>query len=134
MNRSASANDRSAYFSAQFALSHAAWLIAYPIAGQLGASLGLLTTAWIMGGAILFFTLLAGLFWPKQDEIELRHTHTTEDHQHSHSHGLHHDHVHVHEGDYGPEPHTHEHLHAPIQHKHVYVIDDHHVQWPRATV
>jgi MFS family permease len=131
VNRSASANDRSAYFSAQFALSHVAWLIAYPIAGQLGASLGLLTTAWIMGGAILFFTLLAGLFWPKQDEVELRHTHTPEDHQHAHSHGLHHDHDH--EGDYGPEPHTHEHLHTPIQHKHVYVIDEHHMQWPRAT-
>jgi hypothetical protein len=35
--------------------------------------------------------------------------------------------------DFGPEPHTHEHQHTSIQHKHVYVIDEHHMQWPRAT-
>ncbi|SVC39385.1 uncharacterized protein METZ01_LOCUS292239, partial [marine metagenome] len=40
VNRSSSAADRPAYFSAQFALSHGCWLLAYPIAGQLGARIG----------------------------------------------------------------------------------------------
>ncbi len=130
VNRSAAPNDRSAYFSAQFALSHAAWLIAYPIAGQLGARVGLIATAMILGGAILFFTLLAGLFWPRQDETEIEHVHEASEHKHQHTHGPHHNHEH--RGDEGPEPHSHPHHHAPVKHKHTFVIDEHHEHWPRA--
>jgi len=131
VNRSAAANDRSAYFSAQFALSHAAWLIAYPVAGQLGARMGLATTAIILGCAILIFAALAGLLWPKQDEAELAHVHEETDHQHIHSHGPHHE-DHVHRGDEGPEPHSHPHRHRTAKHKHPFVIDEHHPHWPKA--
>ena len=37
LRRSAHAEDRPAVFAAQFALSHACWLICYPLAGQMGA-------------------------------------------------------------------------------------------------
>jgi MFS family permease len=130
VNRSAAPNDRSAYFSAQFALSHAAWLIAYPIAGYLGARIGLPTTAMVLGGAILFFALLAGLFWPRHDEVEIRHVHEVDQHQHLHSHGPHHDHDHA--GGEGDVPHSHAHRHKSIEHKHTFVIDEHHMHWPKS--
>ena len=40
LRRSAHAEDRPALFAAQFALSHACWLITYPLAGRLGAAAG----------------------------------------------------------------------------------------------
>src|SRR3546814_13192255 len=40
LRRSSGADDRPALFAAQFALSHVCWLIAYPLAGQLGALVG----------------------------------------------------------------------------------------------
>jgi predicted MFS family arabinose efflux permease len=130
VNRSASAGDRAAYFSAQFALSHAAWLLAYPIAGQLGVRLGIEITAVYMGLAILVFTVMAAMAWPKEDKIELVHEHDPIDHGHVHTHGPHHQHEH--RGDEGPEPHRHAHHHAKIRHEHKFVIDEHHMHWPRA--
>ena len=41
LNRSARPEDRPAVFAAQFALSHAAWLITYPLAGWVGSAYGL---------------------------------------------------------------------------------------------
>jgi MFS family permease len=132
VNRSSSAVDRPSYFSAQFALSHAAWLLAYPVAGQLGALFGIEATALIMGGAIIIFTLLAGIFWPGEDVAELPHTHDPDDHMHQHTHGPHHQHQH--HGDEGPEPHSHRHHHDGLTHIHQFVIDDHHIQWPKGGV
>ena len=40
LRRSAKPEDRPALFAAQFALSHACWLIAYPLAGWAGATPG----------------------------------------------------------------------------------------------
>lgn len=40
LRRSSAPEDRPALFAAQFALSHACWLLTYPLAGWLGASLG----------------------------------------------------------------------------------------------
>src|SRR3546814_13972905 len=40
LRRSANADDRPALFAAQFALSHCAWLLCYPLVGLLGASIG----------------------------------------------------------------------------------------------
>ncbi|MEL7116595.1 MAG: MFS transporter, partial [Pseudomonadota bacterium] len=45
LRHSAHAEDRPAIFAAQFALSHALWLLAYPLAGVLGAGLGV---AWAL--------------------------------------------------------------------------------------
>jgi len=129
VNRSASPGDRPAYFSAQFALSHAAWLIAYPVAGQLGMRLGIEMTALYMGVAILFFTAIAALVWPKEDVVELFHEHAPVDHGHLHTHGPHHQHAHS--GGEGPEPHRHPHHHDEVTHVHAFVIDEHHPHWPR---
>jgi predicted MFS family arabinose efflux permease len=41
LRRSARAADRPALFAAQFALSHACWLLTYPLAGWLGSSAGI---------------------------------------------------------------------------------------------
>src|SRR3546814_15896387 len=40
LRRSSHQEDRPALFAAQFALSHACWLLTYPLAGWLGAEIG----------------------------------------------------------------------------------------------
>ncbi|MEC7804276.1 MAG: MFS transporter [Pseudomonadota bacterium] len=128
VNRSSSAADRPAYFSAQFALSHGCWLLAYPIAGQLGARIGIETAALIFGGAVLLFTIIAARAWPSTDAVVLEHTHETENHQHEHVHDEHH--RHDHDGTEAREPHSHAHGHESARHSHPFVIDDHHAHWP----
>ena len=128
VNRSSSAADRPAYFSAQFALSHGCWLLAYPIAGQLGARIGIETAALIFGGAVLLFTIIAARAWPSTDAVVLEHTHETASHQHEHVHDEHH--RHDHDGTEAREPHSHAHGHEPARHSHPFVIDDHHAHWP----
>jgi MFS family permease len=130
VNRSSSPADRSAYFSAQFALSHACWLIFYLIAGQFGTRFGVEATALGLGASILVFAALAAALWPKRDEAILIHTHSEKTHEHKHTHGPHHDHDH--EGWEEPEPHNHPHRHRPVRHAHTYVIDDHHAVWPES--
>ncbi|WP_372624489.1 MFS transporter [Falsiroseomonas sp.] len=73
LRRSAHAGDRPALFAAQFALSHACWLLTYPLAGGLGAALGL-------GPTFLVLAALAGagltggaLLWPRAEPEELEH-------------------------------------------------------------
>jgi MFS family permease len=128
VNRSSSPADRSAYFSAQFALSHACWLIFYLVAGHFGTRFGVETTALLLSVSILAFAVLAAMLWPKNDEAILIHAHCENFHEHKHVHGLHHGHEH--EGWEGSEPHTHPHRHQPVRHAHAYVIDDHHALWP----
>ena len=130
VNRSSSPADRSAYFSAQFALSHACWLIFYPVAGQFGTRFGVEITALILGASIVVYVVLAAKIWPKRDETVLMHTHAELHHEHKHTHDLHHDHEH--EGWEGPEPHSHPHRHQRVRHAHPYVIDDHHNVWPQS--
>jgi len=132
VNRSSMPSDRAAYFSAQFALSHACWLIFYPVAGQLGTRIGIEGTALWLAGGILLFTGLAAKLWPKTDATELEHTHDHVDHEHEHTHGPHH--AHEHDGTEGSEPHRHAHRHHGQKHKHPFVIDDHHVAWPAENI
>ena len=66
VNRSARPGDRSAYFAAQFALSHACWLIFYPLAGQLGTRLGIETTALALAAGIIICTAIAAWVLPKR--------------------------------------------------------------------
>lgn len=75
LRRSSNAGDRPALFAAQFALSHAAWLIAYPVAGLVSAEADpsaafLVLAALCAGGAILAF-----LVWPANDPKDLPHAH-----------------------------------------------------------
>lgn len=109
LRRSANPEDRPALFAAQFALSHACWLIAYPLAGWAGAAFGLPITAVILAtvAAVAIITGLA--VWPSDDPEIVAHGHDD----------LPADHPHLAE-----EGHGHRHAHA-------YVIDDMHLAWPR---
>jgi MFS family permease len=108
INRSAREADRGAVFAAQFALSHACWLVTYPLAGWIGAGGGLSVAALVLAG-IGGLGLVAVLrIWPAQDAGVLPHDHPD----------LPPDHPHL--AEHGP------------QHAHPVVIDDLHRRWPRA--
>lgn len=128
LRRSAREGDRPAIYAAQFALSHACWLITYPLSGSLGGTLGLSATFAILAAATLAATAAALAMWPAHDPGALEHLHEAVAHEHLHVHDEHHQHEH--EGWEGPEPHRHPHRHAPLKHKHSYVIDLHHTEWP----
>ena len=122
-------NDRNEFFSANFALTHLMWLVAYLLAGWLGNALGMVGAFAGLGGLALTATLLALKFWRANDEIDLWHDHAAVTHSHTHIHDDHH--RHEHEGWEGPEPHVHEHQHEAKRHRHKFIIDAHHLQWPR---
>jgi MFS family permease len=85
LRRSSEAGDRPALFAAQFALSHACWLIAYPLAGWLGAAAGLAPTFLTLAAMATAGTWLAIRLWPAADEHGVPHDH----------HGLPADHPHL---------------------------------------
>lgn len=108
LRRSAHAEDRPALFAAQFALSHACWLITYPLAGWLGANISL--TASFVGLVVVAGSALAVsiVIWrPAHDQESIKHTHEN----------LPDDHIHL-DGQDGAD------------HEHPYVIDDQHRRWP----
>lgn len=108
INRSAHAADRGAVFAAQFALSHACWLVTYPLAGWIGAEAGLsaaAVTLALIGAAGLAAVLR---LWPANDQTVLAHDHPD----------LRPDHPHL--ADHGE------------RHAHAMVIDDLHRRWPKA--
>ncbi len=128
LRRSAREGDRPAIYAAQFALSHACWLIAYPLAGWTGSALGLTAAFTVLTIVTFSSTLVAVVLWPAPDPGELEHRHEAMEHLHLHVHDEHHQHEH--EGWEGPEPHRHPHRHAAQKHRHAYVIDLHHPVWP----
>ncbi len=145
VQRSAGAGDRSAFFAANFALSHGGWLIAYGVVGWLGSLAGL-SYAFIASGGLAFVGVIAAHFmWPRQDPLEIYHTHAGVWHDHPHGHDDPH-HSHVHDGpaqldplhstgkdhahDHEGHKHRHQHYHPPVAHKHRFVIDSHHTRWP----
>ncbi len=107
INRSAHQADRGAVFAAQFALSHACWLVTYPLAGWIGASAGLSAAALILAafGTLSLFAVLR--LWPASDPKFVPHLHPDLSHDH---------------------PHLKEH---GAEHAHAFVIDDLHKEWPR---
>jgi len=109
LRRSAHAEDRPAIFAAQFALSHACWLIAYPIAGWAGYTFGLPVTMMILGALALAGTLLALVVWPAGSAKTLTHTHPDLPANH---------------------PHFKRYHGKGKSHSHVFVIDDEHRAWP----
>ncbi len=125
---SAHEGDRPAIYAAQFALSHACWLIAYPLAGWIGGTFGLTAAFTVLALVALTSTAAALALWPAHDPGEVEHLHEALEHEHLHAHDEHHQHTH--EGWEGQEPHRHPHGHAPLKHKHPYVIDLHHPVWP----
>ncbi|GAA3955963.1 MFS transporter [Allohahella marinimesophila] len=104
--RSSHGEDRPALFAAQFSLSHAGWLVAYPLAGWLGSMAGMPTT-------LVVLAVLAGLamiptirLWPADDPAELPHRHDELADNHPHM------------------------ARSGRQHVHPYIIDSLHPKWP----
>jgi MFS family permease len=111
LRRSSHAEDRPAIFAAQFALSHACWLLTYPLAGWVGATLGLPATFALLAGIALFGLLAARAVWPRHDPEQLEHVHRSLDASHPH----------IADAD---------HTERGFRHRHAYVIDSHHPEWP----
>jgi MFS family permease len=128
LRRSCHAEDRPTIFAAQFALSHVAWLVTYPLAGLVGSAFGLVWTFVLLGALVVGAKIAAARLWPRHDLEVLEHEHAPIVHAHLHVHDEHH--RHEHEGWEGPEPHRHSHRHVPQRHRHRYVIDMHHQHWP----
>ncbi|WP_316859081.1 MFS transporter [uncultured Cohaesibacter sp.] len=110
LRRSAHPEDRPALFAAQFALSHACWLVAYPLAGRFGAQFGLDQTFLVMALLAMLGVIAAMRLWPASDPDEIPHEH--KDLPASH-------------------PHMQQHEGMSHRHSHAFVIDDLHNAWPR---
>lgn len=112
LRRSASPEDRPALFAAQFALSHACWLLTYPLAGWAGAALGLPAASLLLAGIAGTGALVTLKVWPAVDPEAVAHRHSDlpEDHPHLIAHRS------------GPAG----------QHAHAYIVDDLHQTWPAA--
>ncbi|AKJ75457.1 MFS transporter [Xanthomonas oryzae] len=110
LRRSAESADLPFLFAAQFSLSHVCWLIAYPLAGVVGARLGMPVTIAALSVLALAGVIVAWRVWPKHDPDELTHRHDDlpEDH-----------------------PHLIEHRASNGGHRHRYVIDPLHEHWPQ---
>ncbi|WP_030251099.1 MFS transporter [Streptomyces violens] len=76
IRRSAPATGRTSAFAAQFSLSHACWLLTYPLAGWLGAAAGLQAAVLALGTTALAAGLLALRLWPSHDPDRIPHLHT----------------------------------------------------------
>lgn len=111
LRRSAHAEDRPALFAAHFALSHAAWLLTYPLAGWLGAAIGLSLTAIVLAIIAGLGLLCAVWLWRASDEVEVEHSHDDLAENDPHLMEGHHRHGH--------------------RHSHAFMIDRLHPEWPR---
>jgi MFS family permease len=114
LRRSSNDEDRPTLFAAQFALSHACWLLAYSLAGRLGAAAGLPAVIVVHAGITLISVGLAARLWPTRDPEILEHEHAELETNH---------------------PHLQHHApHSGKTHAHAYRIDTLHRQWPIAPV
>ncbi|RVG03264.1 MFS transporter [Sinorhizobium meliloti] len=111
LRRSSHPADRPALFAAQFALSHACWLITYPLAGWLGATVGLPATFVSLCVIAAAAMSTATWLWPAHDPDEIEHVHDDLDE----------DHPHLADAQRVGDGH---------RHIHVFVIDSHHPDWP----
>jgi H+ antiporter protein len=111
LRRSANPADRPALFAAQFALSHACWLVTYPLAGWVGAELGLMSAFFVLAAIAAAGVAVALAVWPASDPETLMHVHDN----------LPDDHPHVRDAERTPDG---------LRHAHTFVIDEHHRKWP----
>lgn len=75
LRRSAHPADRPALFAAQFALSHACWLLFYPLAGWMGARWGMTAAFVWLGLAATLAVAVAWWIWPAHDPETVEHDH-----------------------------------------------------------
>lgn len=125
LRRSSHAEDRPALFAAQFALSHACWLLAYPMAGWLGPLIGLPNTFVVLAGGVVLGCVVAWRVWPPDDPEVIEHEHEGVTHLHNEPDKEHHAGARVEWQSDGS------HRHRSVRHAHAFVIDDHHTAWPR---
>lgn len=111
LRRSAHPEDRPALFAAQFAFSHACWLLFYPLAGWLGARFGMPTSFVVLGGAGTLTVWVASRVWPAQDPDVIEHEHADLPVGHAHTEGA------ARRG-------------QRVRHAHAFVVDDQHPHWP----
>lgn len=105
LTRSAHTEDRPALFAAQFTLSHACWLVLYPLAGWLMTTYGAISTMGVMASLAVFGLMGAYLAWPRKEPGAVAHDH--------------------------PElPGNHPHLAGSTPHAHPIIIDDLHPRYP----
>ncbi|MGR3452597.1 MFS transporter [Pseudooceanicola sp.] len=104
LRRSAHAEDRPAVFAAQFALSHACWLLSYPLSGWLMTRFGTMPTLLVLAALAALGIVSALCLWPGQEASEVEHTHDN-------------------------LPPDHPHLQGHKRHSHPLVIDDRHPRW-----
>ncbi|MEV3855102.1 MFS transporter [Streptomyces sp. NPDC050095] len=67
------AEERTAAFAAQFSLSHACWLLTYPLAGWLGGAAGLGWAVAALGVVALVAAVAATRLWPAREAGRLPH-------------------------------------------------------------
>jgi len=111
LRRSSNPEDRPALFAAQFALSHACWLLFYPMAGWLGTRYGMPVTFGVLGCAGALSMWIASMVWPSQDPEIIEHEHPDLPTGHAHTQSA------IVTGD-------------GVRHAHPFVVDDHHPNWP----
>jgi len=104
LRRSAHAEDRPALFAAQFALSHACWLVTYPLSGWLMTQFGPVAALGTLAALAGVGALSALRLWPKEDPEILEHSHDN-------------------------LPLDHPHLKGVRRHAHPFVVDDQHPRW-----
>ena len=111
LRRSAHPEDRPAVFAAQFALSHACWLLTYPLVGWLGATFGMGLAFFAMAAIGTAGVGAALRVWPKSDPEVVTHIHDDLD---------------------TDDPHIAdaEKTQRGFRHAHAYVIDADHAAWP----
>lgn len=88
LRRSADRGRLPELFAAQFSLSHACWLLAYPLAGWLGAKAGL-TSAWGALAALATLSAVVAVVVWRGNDAPVAHAHPDlpADHPHLHEHG-----------------------------------------------
>jgi MFS family permease len=111
LRRSSNPEDRPALFAAQFALSHASWLLFYPLAGWLGARFGMPVAFGVLGLAAALAIGLALRVWPALDPEVIEHEHLNLPVGHPHAVGA------------GTPS-------QGIRHSHPFVVDAYHPHWP----
>lgn len=75
IRRSSAPQDRPALFAAQFSLSHACWLLAYPIAGWVATGLGYTITWAILATITGIGMATARLCWSADEPQQIEHRH-----------------------------------------------------------
>ncbi len=111
LRKSAHPEDRPALFAAYFSLSHLCWLVTYPLAGWLGAGVGLSAAFLALGALAALGTAAALILWPRRDPDWIEHAHDDLPPGHPHL-------SETGSGDNG------------ARHSHPFVIDDYHRHWP----